>query len=62
MRHVFVLLTAWFMIVLFYGTAFSQNTDNGLIDLDLEFKIEEVEKKPYSINADIETENNICLQ
>ena len=47
------------MIVLFYGTAFSQNTDNGLIDLDLEFKIEEVEKKPYSINADIETKETI---
>lgn len=59
MRHVFVFLTAWFMIVSFYGTAVSQNTDDGLMGLDLDFKIEEVEKKPYSITADIETKETI---
>jgi len=59
MKHGFILLTAWFMIVSFYGTAVSQNTDDDLIDLDLDFKIEEVEKKPYSIKADIETKETI---
>ena len=49
------------MTVFFYGVAFSQNTDDLSIDLDLDFKIEEIEKKPYSINADIETKETIKI-
>ncbi len=59
MRHFFAILTIWLMTVFFYGVAFSQNTDDLSIDLDLDFKIEEIEKKPYSINADIEIKETI---
>jgi hypothetical protein len=38
---------------------FSQTTEEGPADLDLDFKIEEVEKKPYSVNADIEAKETI---
>jgi len=53
-RLIFIL---WFMTVFSNPlTVFSQDTNNGLADLNLDFKIEELEKKPYSLNADIEVE------
>ena len=61
MRLVSVILTFGFMMFFFHGPAFSQNTDDDLIDLELDLTIEEVEKKPYSINADIETKETIKI-
>ena len=54
MKHVSAILTIWAMTLFLYGSAFSQTSDDILKDLDLGFKIEEVEKKSYSINAEIE--------
>ena len=60
MRLVCLVFTIWVTIVFFNPLPlFSQDTDNGLTDLNLDFKIEELEKKPYSINADIETTETI---
>jgi hypothetical protein len=49
------------MVVFPYTTVLSQNSDVSLDDLDLDFEIEEIEKKPYSINADIETKETIKI-
>jgi hypothetical protein len=59
MRLFCVILTTLLMTLFFYGGALSQNSDDLLIDLD--FEIEEVDKKPYSINADIETKETIRI-
>ena len=69
MRQVFVILTIWFVTIFFNGLAFSENIlentpediNVGLDDLDLDFKIEEIEKKPYSINVDIETKETLRI-
>ena len=61
MKKVFVILTIWVMTLFLYGSAFSQTSDDILTDLDLGFKIEEVEKKSYSINANIETKETIRI-
>ncbi len=52
MRLFFVILIFELISIFFNGSAFSQNKDNDSIDLDLDFKIEEFEKKPYSLNGD----------
>ncbi|MCK5836739.1 MAG: hypothetical protein KAH09_05695, partial [Desulfobacula sp.] len=59
MRKIFVILTIGFMTLFFHGLSFSQQTQMVLDDLDLEFNIENLEKKPYSITADIETKETI---
>ena len=59
MKQIFVILSIWFMTLFFNEGAFSQTSDDILLDLNLDFKIEEVEKKPYSVNADIETKETI---
>ncbi|MCD4742669.1 MAG: hypothetical protein K8R67_09380 [Desulfobacteraceae bacterium] len=63
MKSIFTILFFVAMTTFFYGVACPQNADNSSndldIDLDLDFDIEEVEKKPYSINADIELEEAI---
>ncbi len=61
MRPVFIILILGFIAVSHYTTAFAQNSDAALndLDLDLDFEIEEIEKKPYSLNADIETKETI---
>ncbi|MCD4719258.1 MAG: hypothetical protein K8S13_05270 [Desulfobacula sp.] len=59
MRQDFVGLVFGFLVFFSYVTAFSQNIDDVLIDLDLDFKTEEFEKKPYSVNGDIETKETI---
>ena len=59
MKKVFIILSFWIIAFFFCGNAFSQASDDGLTDLDLDFKIEEKEKKPYSINADIEAKETI---
>jgi hypothetical protein len=61
MRHIFIILIVGFMVVFPYTTVLSQNSDVSLDDLDLDFEIEEIEKKPYSINADIETKETIKI-
>jgi len=64
MRHTCIIITICLILLLINGVSFSQGTDNRSnndldIDLDLDFSIEEVEKKPYSINADIELQETI---
>ncbi len=59
MRQFFVILAILFMTMFLSKAVFSQNTEDGLTDLNLDFTIEEIEKKPYSINADIETKETI---
>jgi hypothetical protein len=59
MKQGFVFPVFGFLVFFLYGVAFSQNTDDVLIDLDLDFKIEEFEKKTYSINGDIEIKETI---
>ena len=54
MKQAPAILVIWFMTVFFYESAFSQNSEDISSDLDLGFKIEEIEKKPYTINAEIE--------
>ena len=61
MKHVSAILSIWFMTLFFNEVVFSQTSDDILLDLDLGFKIEEVEKKPYSINANIETKETISF-
>ncbi len=61
MRPFFFILIVGFMVVYPYTTVLSQNSDVSLDDLDLDFEIEEIEKKPYSINADIETKETIKI-
>ena len=46
MRSVFVILTIWIVTLFFNEGAFSQTSDDILLDLD--FKIEEVEKNAIS--------------
>ena len=59
MRQIFVIVILWFMTMLFSHPVFSQSTEEGLTDLNLDFIIEEIEKKPYSVNADIEIKETI---
>ncbi len=59
MKPVFVILIIWFMTVFLYVSAFSKTSDDILTDLDLGFKVEEIKKKPYSINAEIEITETI---
>ncbi len=59
MKKVLVILNIWFMTLFFNTGVFSQTSDDISADLDLSFKIEEVEKKPYSINAEIEITETI---
>ncbi|MBU8912292.1 MAG: hypothetical protein KOO65_13565 [Desulfobacterales bacterium] len=54
MKQAFIIIAACFITLLFNSAAFSEK-----IDLDLDFEIEEVTKKPYSINADIEVKETI---
>ncbi len=61
MRPIFIILIAGFMAVFPYTTVLSQSNDGALDDLDLDFGIKEIEKKPYSINADIETKETIKI-
>ena len=61
MRPIFIILIAGFMAIFPYTTVLSQNSVVSLDDLDLDFEIEEIEKKPYSINADIETKETIRI-
>ena len=53
------------MMLLCFDTALSQAVDDPLndlnLDLNLDFEIEEVEKKPYSINSDIETKETLKI-
>ncbi|WP_299981248.1 hypothetical protein [Desulfobacula sp.] len=57
MKQVFFILAILVMVLFFNDGAFSQTTDDILLDLD--FNVEEVAKKPYSINANIETKETI---
>jgi preprotein translocase subunit SecB len=63
MRTVFAILTICLLTIFFNGMAFPGATNETSADLDLDldfdFTIEEVEKKPYAINADIEVEETI---
>ena len=59
MRLFFVILIFELISIFFNGSAFSQNKDNDSIDLDLDFKIEEFEKKPYSLNGDIKIKETL---
>ncbi|MBU8848905.1 MAG: hypothetical protein KOO64_05145 [Desulfobacterales bacterium] len=54
MKQAFIIIAVCFITLLFNSAAFSEK-----IDLDLDFEIEEVTKKPYSINADIEVKETI---
>ncbi|MCP4671402.1 MAG: hypothetical protein GY857_08840, partial [Desulfobacula sp.] len=59
MRPIFFIFMIGLTALFPYKTALSQNSDIPLNDLDLDFEIEEIEKKTYSINADIETKETI---
>jgi len=61
MRQLAISITICFMTVFLCETGFSQNNEDKLsnLNIDLDFKVEEVIKKPYSINADIEAEETI---
>jgi hypothetical protein len=58
-KHVFAILHICFMTLFFYVSAFSQTSNDILTDLDLDFKVEEIKKKSYSINAEIEMSQTI---
>jgi hypothetical protein len=61
MRNGVIIVTFGIMILCFSGRSFSQDTAplfNDL-DLDLDFTIEAIEKKPYSITADVETKQTL---
>lgn len=60
-RYCCIILAIWFMALLFCDTVLSQNIDDDLNDLDLDFTIEDIEKKPYSINADLELKETIKI-
>ncbi|MCK5542908.1 MAG: hypothetical protein KAI40_09455 [Desulfobacterales bacterium] len=63
MKKVFVIIAVCFITLFLNSSAFSEKADDISndpdIDLDLDFTIEEVTKKPYSINANIEIEETI---
>ncbi|MCP3922310.1 MAG: hypothetical protein GY714_06970 [Desulfobacterales bacterium] len=59
MRGIFVFIFFCFFLVLICGAAYSKDSDDIAIDLD--FEIEEVEKKPYSINFDFEAKETIKI-
>ncbi len=61
MKKVFVTIIMMLIMVLLSVSAFSETTDDDLVDLDLDFEIEDTEKKPYSINADIEAKETIVF-
>ncbi len=58
MNFFFTFLIFCFLCFFSAGPAFSQNTDD-VLDLDLNFKVEDVQKKPYSLNADIEAKGTL---
>ena len=63
MRYFITLITLLLMTLLFFAPASAQDAGDSLnnldLDLDLDFEIEEVEKKPYSLNADVEIKETI---
>ncbi len=61
MRLVFAVLSIGLMVLIFPGFGASQGNDAVVFDPDLDFKIEEFEKKSYEINADIETKETLKI-
>jgi hypothetical protein len=61
MRQSFLVLLALGLILSPKPEAWPQSSDHVAVDLNLDFKVEELEKEPYSINADIEIEEVITF-
>ena len=61
MKKVFTIAAICFIVLLLNSAVFSDQTDDisTNLDIDLDFTIEEVKKKPYSINADIEVKETL---
>lgn len=61
MKKAFVIVAVCFIVLLLNSAVFSDQTDDisTNLDIDLNFTIEDVKKKPYSINADIEVKETL---
>lgn len=61
MKKAFVIVAVCFIVLLLNSAVFSDQTDDisTNLDIDLDFTIEDVKKKPYSINADIEVKETL---
>ena len=61
MKKAFTIAAVCFIVLLLNSAVFSDQTDDisTNLDIDLDFTIEEVKKKPYSINADIEVKETL---
>jgi len=61
MKNAFTIAAVCFIVLLLNSAVFSDQTDDisTNLDIDLDFTIEDVKKKPYSINADIEVKETL---